>query len=119
MSRFLAKKTLQQSLEYLIIICQEPNKSLRDYVHRFNATTITRKGVIDEWAIQVFIVGTTNKRLRYFIIRNTPNELSNLYEMVHKFSEGDEVEKVRANSSVPKALGMKFVPNYFDILLCI
>ncbi|KAK8287782.1 hypothetical protein V6Z12_D07G080300 [Gossypium hirsutum] len=81
-------------------ICQGVNESLRDYVRSFSATTMIKMGVTDEGVIHAFAVGATHQQLRYIIIGNPPSKLSTLYEMVHKFLKGDEVERACANSFV-------------------
>ncbi|PPS09254.1 hypothetical protein GOBAR_AA11384 [Gossypium barbadense] len=60
----------------------------------FNAATMVTKRVTDEWDIHAFITGTSHQHLRYIIIGKTSTKLSHLYEMVDKFSKGDEVGKV-------------------------
>ncbi|KAH1092066.1 hypothetical protein J1N35_019323 [Gossypium stocksii] len=101
MSHFFANKTLQQPPTYFITIHDGTSESLRDYVCKFNVATMITKGVIDEWAIQAFIIETTHQYLIYIYIGNTPSKLLILHEMVHKLLKGDEVRNVHVDSSAP------------------
>lgn len=74
MSHFLANKTLQQSLIYLMTICQKVNESLRDYVKIFSGFN---KVTTDECEIQAFIDMTTHQHPRYIVIGN--NQPSSIY----------------------------------------
>ncbi|KAH1072648.1 hypothetical protein J1N35_024976 [Gossypium stocksii] len=51
MTRLFTNKTLQEGPTYLIFIKHKNGKHLRDFISRFNATTMKVKGLADEWAI--------------------------------------------------------------------
>lgn len=93
-----------------MFIRSKENESLRDFINRFNATTMIMKGVFYAPIIQSFLVGTTHKNIQFHIIGNPLEKLSQLYEIVYHFMEGDQIhidqvkplEQVTQGSHFPK-----------------
>lgn len=50
------------------------------------------KGVSNALAIQAFLVRTTHKFFLFHLIGNLPEQLSQLYKMVHRFTKGDQID---------------------------
>lgn len=59
---------------------------------RFNVATMITKGIFNALAIQALLAGTTHKFLRLHRMGNPPKKLSQLYEKVYRFTEGDRLD---------------------------
>ena len=63
-----------------MVIKQNPEETIWNYVNRFNATTLEVQDLNDKWAIQAFIVGVHHKYLKYTLTDTQPTKLYQLYE---------------------------------------
>ena len=58
-----------------MVIKQNPKKTIRDYVKRFNTATLEVQDLNDEWAIQAFMAGVRHKYLKYALTEAQPTKL--------------------------------------------
>ncbi|XP_027152060.1 uncharacterized protein LOC113752123 [Coffea eugenioides] len=97
-AQFVPSKTYSKNATHLMTIRQRPDKSLRNFMTRFNAESLQIRDKDEKVVMAAFMNGLRVEELYYMLVEKPPGDLEELLTPAHAAANAEEATRLKRES---------------------